>query len=112
MATNKRPPTARKAASPRKPEPPPLTSEITLSRAFQSLILVLGVMLLFGFFFGLAWGTIAVGLLIFASAFPPVRRTVDRWLVGVSRGPEADQSAIIRMLVGAAVTLLGLIAAF
>jgi hypothetical protein len=41
-----------------------------------------------------------------------VRRYVDRWLVGVSRGPEADQSAIIRMLVGAVVTIMGLILVF
>jgi hypothetical protein len=71
---------------------------------------VLGVMLLFAFFFGLEWGTAAVGLLIFASAFPPVRRHVDRWLVGQSKGEEADQSAIIRMAVGAVISLIALIA--
>jgi len=80
------------------------------SRAFQSLILVLGVMLLFAFFFGLAWGTAVAGLLVFVSAFPPLRRHVDRWLVGSSQGTEADQSAVIRMAVGAAIIVIALIA--
>lgn len=86
--------------------------ENTASRAFQSLILVLGVILLFAFFFGLEWGTMAVGMLIFASAFPPVRRHVDRWLVGTAYGPDADQSSIIRMAVGVVIAVIALIAVF
>lgn len=47
-----------------------------------------------------------VGVLIFASAFPPARRHVDRWLVGKVRGNEADQAAVIRMVAGITVTIV------
>lgn len=84
-------------------------SENMVSRAFQSLILIAGVMLLSTFFFGGRWGPAMVGAMVFLSAFPPVRRHVDRWLVGTSKGDEADQAAIIRMGAGLAITLLAIL---
>ncbi len=76
------------------------------ARALQSLILILGVLLLSSFLFGRRWGPAMVGVLIFASAFPPARRHVDRWLVGKVRGNEADQAAVIRMVAGITVTIV------
>lgn len=75
------------------------------ARALQLLILGLGMFMLFGALIGLRWGLVLVGVLILISAFPPLRRHVDKWLVGKIRGDEANQSAIIRMGVGIAVLL-------
>jgi hypothetical protein len=72
----------------------------------QAILLVLGVMLLFAVFFPGRWGPAVVGGLVFASAFPPVRRHVDKWLVGKSRGDEANQAAIIRMIVGVLIVII------
>jgi hypothetical protein len=81
------------------PEPVP-------ARALQSLILVVGVLLLFTVMFGGRWGPGVVGVLVFISAFPPLRRHVDRWLVGKDKGDEAEQAAIIRMAAGILIVIL------
>ena len=81
------------------PEPVP-------ARALQALILVVGVLLLFTVMFGGHWGPGVVGALVFISAFPPLRRYVDRWLVGKDKGDEADQAAIIRMAAGVLIVIL------
>lgn len=80
-------------------------SEPVPARAMQSIVLLLGVLLLLGALFGLKWGVGIVGVLIFASAFPPLRATVDRWLVGKAKGEEANQAAILRMVAGVAVVI-------
>ncbi len=82
------------------------------ARAVQSLILLLGVTLLFSVFFGARWGSAASGVLIFATALPPMRRTVDKWLVGKIRGDEANQSAIMRMAIGSLIVVLALVGIF
>lgn len=82
------------------------------ARALQALILVLGVILLFSVFFGSRWGPAMVGLLVFGSAFPPVRRPVDRWLVGKQRGEEANEAAFIRMGFGLLIAVLSLVGVF
>ena len=83
-------------------------SEPVPARAMQSVVLLFGVVLLLGALFGLRWGVGLVGALIVASAFPPMRPTVDKWLVGKAKGEEADQAAILRIVVG----LVVIIAAF
>jgi hypothetical protein len=75
-------------------------NEPVAARALQALILVAGVGLLLAVFFGGRWGAAVVGVLVFASSFPPVRRPVDRWLVGKVRGEEADQAALVRIVAG------------
>jgi hypothetical protein len=82
-----------------------------MTRALQSLMLLGGVVLLSSFFFGGRWGPAAIGVGIFASAFPPVRRHVDRWLVGTSKGEDADQAAVLRMAAGVAIAVLAIILA-
>ena len=82
------------------------------ARALQALILVLGVILLFSVFFGGRWGPAMVGLLVFGSAFPPVRRPVDRWLVGKQRGEEANEAAFIRMGIGILIVVVSLAGLF
>lgn len=78
------------------------------ARALQAFILVAGVTLLFSVFFGGRGGPAIVGLLVFGSAFPPVRRHVDKWLVGKVRGDEANQAAVIRMGTGVVIVLIAL----
>ncbi|HEC23867.1 MAG TPA: hypothetical protein ENI95_13215 [Chloroflexi bacterium] len=82
--------------------------EPVAARALQSLILIAGVGLLLAVFFGGRWGPAVVGVLVLVSAFPPMRRPVDRWLVGKVRGDEADQAALIRIVAGAAIVLFAL----
>jgi hypothetical protein len=78
----------------------------------QASILALGLMLLLSVFFGGRWGPALVGLLVFGTAFPPVRRYVDRWLVGRSRGDAANQAAMIRMGIGLVIVVLSLTGIF
>lgn len=106
---------ATKRTTTRKPDSPPKpnlanrqVSEPVAARALQSLILVLGVMLLFSVLFGSRLGPAVVGVLVFGSAFPPARRHVDRWLVGKVRGDEANQAAVIRMAVGIGIFVIAL----
>ncbi len=117
MAT-RRPTPPKGTPAPRHPAPaerPPRrtqqasVTENMVTRAFQGLILVAGVLLLTTFFFGGRWGPVMVGVLVFISAFPPARRPVDRWLTGQAKGEEADQAAIIRMGGGLAIVLLALL---
>jgi small-conductance mechanosensitive channel len=82
------------------------------ARAIQSLILLLGVTLVLSVFFGACWGPAVSGVLVVATTLPPMRRTVDKWLVGKVRGDEANQSAIIRMAVGALIVVLALAGIF
>lgn len=108
-----RKPSASKSAANQKSSRRGAADEPMPARALQSLILVLGVILLFSVFLGGRWGPAMVGLLVFGSAFPPVRRPVDKWLVGKQRGDEANQAAAIRMGIGiliAVVSLAGLFA--
>lgn len=81
-----------------------------ISRAVQWLILFAGVTLLFSFLFGGRWGPAFIGLMVTASAFPPLRRPVDRMLVGSSYGDEADQAAILR--IGAGVLIIAAVLIF
>jgi hypothetical protein len=71
-----------------------------ISRAVQWVILLAGIWLLVSAVLGGRWGLIVIGLAVFASAFPPLRRPVDRMLVGTPYGEEADQAAIIRIGLG------------
>jgi|GEM_PF-3262971 len=80
-------------------------SEHMMTRALQSFMLLGGVFLFSTFLFGGKWGPALIGLLIFASAFPPARRHADRWLVGTTRGDDADNAAILRLVVGVAVVI-------
>jgi hypothetical protein len=81
-----------------------------MSRAVQALILIGGVLLLVAALFG-ARGPVLIGVGVFLSAFPPARRYVDRWLVGTSKGEEADEAAILRIAAGAGIVILALILA-
>ncbi len=81
-------------------------SEPTAARALQSLILAVGVMLLLSALFGWQMGLALVGALVLASALPPLRRHIDRWLVGKSKGDEANQAAVIRMVVGVLILIV------
>ena len=83
--------------------------ENVASRAFQLLLLTLGFMLLLAAVFGGQLGVLIAGLMVFVSAFPPFRRSVDRWLVGKYRGEEADQAAMFRMAGGLVIILIALI---
>lgn len=76
------------------------------------MILLLGITLLFSVFFGARWGPTVSGVLVFATTLPPMRRTVDKWMVGKVRGEEANQSAIIRMAVGMLIVVLALVGIF
>jgi hypothetical protein len=87
-------------------------NEPVAARALQALILVAGVGLLLGVFFGGRWGAVVVGVLVFASSFPPVRRPVDRWLVGKVRGEEADQAALVRIVTGGLILFLAFLTPF
>lgn len=87
-------------------------AEPVAARALQSLILAVGVSLLLGALFGWRAGLGLVGGLVLASAFPPLRRHVDRWLVGKSRGDEANQAAVIRMAIGILILLIVLVSMF
>lgn len=80
-----------------------------ISRAVQWVILLAGVMLLFSFLFGGRWGPVFIGIMVVASAFPPMRRPVDRMLVGTPRGEEADQAAILRIAFGVGIVIFVLI---
>jgi hypothetical protein len=84
-------------------------NEPVAARALQALILVAGVGLLLAVFFGGRWGAVVVGVLVFASSFPPVRRPVDRWLVGKARGEEADQAALVRIVAGGLIMFFALL---
>lgn len=86
--------------------------EPVAARVLQSSILILGVTMLFVVIFDSTFGPAIVGVLIFATAFPPIRPHVDRWLVGKARGPQADQSAIIRMGLGGVIVILALTGIF
>ncbi len=88
------------------------SAEPVAARALQSLILAVGVSLLLGALFGWRAGLGLVGGLVLVSAFPPLRRHVDRWLVGKSRGDEANQAAVIRMAVGILILLIVLVSMF
>jgi hypothetical protein len=102
MATNK-PSRSKSSRSKRRLKP---VNEPLPARALQSVILGLGVLLLLGALFGWRWGLILVGLMVLGSAFPPFRRSVDKWLVGKVRGDEANQAAVIRMGLGVLILLL------
>ena len=109
MATNRSGNTSKKSGSSRRKTQ---VNEPVAARALQSLILVVGVMLLFVVIFGGTFGPAMVGILIFASAFPPMRRHVDKWLVGKTRGDEANQAALIRMGLGLAIGILAITGIF
>lgn len=79
------------------------------ARALQLLFLAMGVLLLLGALIGLRWGLVLAGAVTLISAFPPLRRHVDKWLVGKSRGDEANQAAILRMGVGIVVLLISFV---
>ena len=79
------------------------------ARALQSIMFLLGILLLLGALVGLQWGLSLLGVLIFASALPPLRPTIDRWLVGTTKGDEANQAAMFRMAAGVIVILFALI---
>jgi hypothetical protein len=98
MATKR--PTDRKSSGGKRRRSFGSVNEPVAARALQALILVAGVGLLLAVFFGGRWGAAVVGVLVFASAFPPARRPVDRWLVGKVRGEEADQAALVRIVAG------------
>lgn len=66
-------------------------------------------MLLASFLFGGRWGPASIGLGVFASAFPPMRRHVDRMLVGEVYGDEADKAAILRIAAGVGIVVIVLI---
>jgi hypothetical protein len=93
-------PTDRKSSGRKRRRSSSSVNEPVAARALQALILVAGVGLLLAVFFGGRWGAAVVGVLVFASSFPPVRRPVDRWLVGKVRGDEADQAALVRIVAG------------
>jgi len=81
-------------------------------RALQAVILLVGVALIFSVFFGTRWGPAITGALIFATTLQPIRRPVDRWLVGRVRGEAARQAAIIRMAIGVLIVILALVGIF
>lgn len=81
-------------------------------RALQAVILLVGVTLIFSVFFGTRWGPAFTGALVFATTLQPIRRPIDRWLVGKVRGEEANQAAIIRMAVGVLIFVLALVGIF
>lgn len=78
----------------------------------QSILLVLGIGLLFTVFFGGKWGPILIGLLLFGTAFPPIRKYVDKWLVGKTRGDEANTVAALRMGGGMLILVLAVLGVF
>ncbi len=80
--------------------------EPTAARVLQSLILAAGITLLLSALFGWQLGLALVGGLVLASALPPLRRHVDRWLVGKIKGDEANQAAVIRMVVGVLILIV------
>ncbi len=89
----------------------PGAAEPLPARALQLALLLGGMTLLFTAFLGGRWGPLATGVLILSSAFPPLRRHVDRWTVGKARGEEAEQAALMRLVVGIGVVALALLGA-
>lgn len=87
------------------------TAEPLPVRALQIIFLLGGMTLLFAALFGERWGPLITGLLIVASAFPPLRRHVDRWTVGKVRGEEAEQAALMRLIIGLGIMVLALLGA-
>ncbi len=89
----------------------PGTAEPLPARALQAIFLLGGMTLFFVALFGERWGLPITGLLIVASAFPPLRRHVDRWTVGKVKGEEADQAALMRLAIGVGIVILALLGA-
>ncbi len=73
---------------------------------------MVGVTLLFTVIFDGRWGPVVVGILIVSTALPPMRRHVDKWLVGKARGSEANQAALLRITAGAGIITLALLGVF
>ena len=89
-----------------------MLQESLATRIWGSLILSLALLLFFSAIVTPLAGTILVGLIILATAFPPLRSVVDLWLTGKQRGKVAQQAAALRMAVGAGIllfTLMGVI---
>lgn len=87
-------------------------SEPIAARILQALILVAGVTLLLSVLLGGRWGPLLVGILILVTALPPLRGAVDRWLVGSAPGRIANQAALIRLALGAAIAIMAIIGVF
>lgn len=85
---------------------PPRAGEPVFARVLQALILIAGLLLLFSVILGRQIGPAIVGGVLFVSAFPPIRRFVDSWLVGETQGRMANQAAVLRVGAGAAIVLL------
>lgn len=86
--------------------------EPVAARILQAIILLFGVILLFSVFFGGRWGPALAGGLTFGSAFPPLNKTVDSWLLGKKNSSGAKQAGQIRMVVGGLLTVLSLSGVF
>ena len=91
---------------------PPMLKEPPAARVMQAMILVLAMLLLFGAIVTPRASAIIVGLLVLATAFPPIRGPVDQWLTGKRRGKDAEQAAAVRMALGLAVVLFSLLRVF
>ncbi len=83
-------------------------AEPVAARALQSSILVIGLILLSAVLLDGQLGPALVGLAVVATALPPLRRYVDRWLVGSTSGGLANQAAIVRVAAGAAIAILAI----
>ncbi|HLV43795.1 MAG TPA: hypothetical protein VKY39_02485 [Aggregatilineales bacterium] len=83
-------------------------SEPLPARMMQFVVLIAGVLLFLGALFGWRWALGLIGVVVFASAFPPLRATVDRWFVGKASGESANQAALLRMIAGVVVFIIAL----
>jgi|GEM_PF-6548162 len=86
--------------------------EPVAARILQALILVAGVTLLLSVLLGGRWGPLLVGVLILVTTLPPLRGAVDRWLLGSAPSRAANQAALIRLALGAAIAIMAIIGVF
>ncbi len=99
-------------------EPDPLLPAYSLpreplpARFLQFAILLVAIMLLLGALVGGRIGPVLAGALVLATAFAPLRRFTDAWLLGDPDGPQANRVVTLRIGVGVLLILMGVFGVF
>lgn len=82
------------------------------ARFLQFAILLFAILLLLGALVGGRIGPVLAGLLVLATAFEPLRRFTDAWLIGDPDGLQANRVVTLRIGVGVLLILMGVFGAF
>lgn len=101
MATNSEKKPVKKKRTDEIPEP-------VAARIVQAVILIAGIILLLSVFFGGRWGPALTGGLIFLSAFSPIKKPINTWLLGRKNAQGAEQADIYRMAIGGLFFITGI----